>query len=73
MIVLGEHSRAFKEIFNLAQGRLRDVFGMELRELPIREKVTLQERRQGNATSFPFCPKLLIYGDLRLMLITRQP
>lgn len=31
----------------MAQKQLRTVWGMELRELPVREKLTLQEKRQG--------------------------
>jgi len=38
-------SRQFKPVFNQAQLHLRDVFGMEMMELPSKEKVTLQQRR----------------------------
>lgn len=37
--------RQFKLIFNEAQSQLRDVFGMELTELPIKEKVTITQKR----------------------------
>ena len=37
--------RQFKQIFEEAQQRLRDVFGMELAELPQREKVTVAQKR----------------------------
>lgn len=37
--------RQFKNIFEEAQQRLRDVFGMELTELPQREKVTVTQKR----------------------------
>ncbi|KAF1816576.1 MAGE-domain-containing protein, partial [Eremomyces bilateralis CBS 781.70] len=43
--VLGNHPRQFKTVFEEAQGTLRDVFGMEMSELPVREKITLQEKR----------------------------
>ncbi|KAF2101240.1 MAGE-domain-containing protein, partial [Rhizodiscina lignyota] len=43
--VLGGRSRQFKEVFDEAQMTLRDTFGMELVELPVKEKVTLQQRR----------------------------
>lgn len=44
--VLGSNnSRKFKEVWIKAQGSLRDVFGMEMVELPVKEKVTLQQRR----------------------------
>ncbi|KAM0417286.1 hypothetical protein ACHAPT_012727 [Fusarium lateritium] len=45
--VLGNQGRSFKRIFDLAQKQLRDVWGMELRELPVREKMTLHEKRQA--------------------------
>ena len=48
--VLGDQGRSFKRIFALAQEQLRLVWGMELRELPVREKVTLQEKRKGTST-----------------------
>jgi hypothetical protein len=50
IIVLGDQGRSFKRIFALAQEQLRLVWGMELRELPVREKVTLQEKRKGTST-----------------------
>ncbi|OQO00959.1 hypothetical protein B0A48_13648 [Cryoendolithus antarcticus] len=37
--------RQFKKVFERAQEELRGVFGMELVELPVREKVTVQQRR----------------------------
>ncbi|KAH6888152.1 MAGE family-domain-containing protein [Thelonectria olida] len=43
--VLGNQGRSFRRIFELAQKQLRDVWGMELRELPVREKMSLQEKR----------------------------
>ncbi|CAG8531069.1 1000_t:CDS:2 [Ambispora leptoticha] len=36
--VLQEHSRAFQEIFEQAQDELRDIFGMEMVEMPSKEK-----------------------------------
>ncbi|KAF4124553.1 MAGE family, partial [Geosmithia morbida] len=45
--VLGSHGRSFRRVFTLAQKQLRLVWGMELRELPAREKVTLHEKRKG--------------------------
>ncbi|PTB45002.1 hypothetical protein M441DRAFT_54092 [Trichoderma asperellum CBS 433.97] len=49
--VLGKQSRSFRRIFELAQTQLRAVWGMELRELPIREKMTLHEKRQAMKSS----------------------
>lgn len=46
-VVLGKNGRSFRRIFELAQKQLRDVWGMELRELPVREKMSLQEKRAG--------------------------
>ncbi|KIW01251.1 uncharacterized protein PV09_07293 [Verruconis gallopava] len=37
--------RIFKQVFLEAQNMLRDVFGMEMVELPVKEKVTLQQKR----------------------------
>lgn len=44
-IVLGSQNRLFKEIFDQAQKELRHIFGMELVELPMREKIKLSQRR----------------------------
>ncbi|KAJ9620648.1 hypothetical protein H2203_007857 [Taxawa tesnikishii (nom. ined.)] len=43
--VLGNQSRQFKAVFNAAQLQLRAVFGMEMTEMPIAEKVTVAQRR----------------------------
>ncbi|PLB46907.1 MAGE-domain-containing protein [Aspergillus steynii IBT 23096] len=44
--VLGDQgSRQFKTVFNAAQEALRTSFGMELTELPVKEKVSIQQRR----------------------------
>jgi hypothetical protein len=40
--------RSFKGVFTEAQDMLRDVFGMEMAELPVRDKVTLQQKRGKN-------------------------
>ncbi|KAL7787949.1 MAGE family domain-containing protein [Trichoderma ceciliae] len=45
--VLGKQGRSFRKIFTLAQNHLRTIWGMELRELPVREKMTLHEKRQA--------------------------
>ncbi|KAH6992557.1 MAGE family-domain-containing protein [Fusarium venenatum] len=45
--VLGNQGRSFRRILDLAQKQLREFWGMEMRELPVREKVTLQEKRQA--------------------------
>ncbi|KAG7113068.1 hypothetical protein HYQ45_017005 [Verticillium longisporum] len=45
--VLGDQGRAFRRVFDAAQGMLRDVWGMELRELPMREKHSLEEKRRA--------------------------
>lgn len=44
--VMGEQgSRQFKTVFDTAQQHLRSKFGMEMVELPAREKVTILQRR----------------------------
>ncbi|KAF5017516.1 hypothetical protein F66182_10545 [Fusarium sp. NRRL 66182] len=45
--VLGTQGRSFRRIFDLAQTQLREIWGMELRELPVREKMSLHEKRQA--------------------------
>lgn len=52
VVVLGTHGgRQFKAVFEEAQKELRDKFGMEMTELPVKEKVTISQRR-GMATFF---------------------
>ncbi|KAF2476829.1 MAGE-domain-containing protein [Lindgomyces ingoldianus] len=48
--VLGSHSRAFKDVFTKANGLLIEVFGMEMVELPNREKVTMRQKRAAAAS-----------------------
>ncbi|KAF2757911.1 MAGE-domain-containing protein [Pseudovirgaria hyperparasitica] len=43
--VLGPDKRQFKAVFEAAQEALRRTFGMEMVELPQREKVTVRERK----------------------------
>jgi hypothetical protein len=43
--VLPEQSRQFKAVFEGAQKELRTAFGMQMEELPIKEKVTIAQRR----------------------------
>lgn len=46
VVVLGAHGgRQFKHVFEDAQRELRDKFGMEMTELPVKEKVTISQRR----------------------------
>ncbi|KAK8024019.1 mage family protein [Apiospora rasikravindrae] len=47
--VLGSNSRSFKSIFDGAQLQLRQVFGMEMEELPVKEKRTLKEKQKATA------------------------
>ncbi|KAI9774382.1 MAG: Altered inheritance of mitochondria protein 18 mitochondrial [Geoglossum simile] len=46
----GPDGRRFKQVFEEAQKQLRDKFGMEMTELPIREKVTISQRRAAQRT-----------------------
>ena len=41
--------RQFKHVFDSAQQHLRDVFGMELTELPQKEKITVAQKRGMDA------------------------
>jgi melanoma-associated antigen len=43
--VLGAHSRSFKPVFDSANAQLLDVFGIELVELPNKERVTARQKR----------------------------
>ncbi|KAJ5208243.1 hypothetical protein N7449_002622 [Penicillium cf. viridicatum] len=52
--VLGEQgSRQFKLVFDQAQREMRQRFGMEMTELPAREKVTITQRRAAQKTEKP--------------------
>ena len=44
-LVLGNNPRLFRAVFDGAQTQLRQVFGMEMAELPVREKRTLKEKQ----------------------------
>ncbi|KAF2260891.1 MAGE-domain-containing protein [Lojkania enalia] len=48
--VLGSHSRAFKQVFEAANAQLMDTFGMEMVELPNKEKVTTRQKRAAAAS-----------------------
>lgn len=45
LAVLGKQHRSFKKVFDAAQDQLRKKFGMEMVQLPQREKVTLKAKR----------------------------
>ncbi|KAI2619726.1 MAGE-domain-containing protein [Hypoxylon sp. NC1633] len=47
--VLGNNPRSFKRVFEGAQAHLQKVFGMEMVELPAKEKRTLKEKQKANA------------------------
>lgn len=42
--VLGAQTRSFKSIFEPAQESLRNVFGMEMVKLPVKENITVKGR-----------------------------
>ncbi|RYP33370.1 hypothetical protein DL767_004775 [Monosporascus sp. MG133] len=46
---LGNNARSFKRVFDGAQKQLRQVFGMEMSELPVKEKRTLKEKQKASA------------------------
>lgn len=43
--VLESQGRQFKNVFDEAQMQLKAVFGMQMEELPLREKVTVAQKR----------------------------
>ncbi|KAI0204211.1 MAGE-domain-containing protein [Astrocystis sublimbata] len=45
--VLGTQARAFRKVFDAAQEQLQSVFGMEMAELPVREKRTLKDKQKA--------------------------
>ncbi|RYO86170.1 hypothetical protein DL766_001972 [Monosporascus sp. MC13-8B] len=47
--VLGNNARSFKRVFDGAQKQLRHIFGMEMSELPVKEKRTLKEKQKASA------------------------
>ncbi|VUC33233.1 unnamed protein product [Clonostachys rosea] len=49
--VLGNEGRSFRRIYALAQKQLQEVWGMELRELPLREKLSLHEKRKAMSSA----------------------
>ncbi|GLA70162.1 hypothetical protein AtubIFM55763_011369 [Aspergillus tubingensis] len=52
--VLGEQgTRQFKTVFEEAQRVLQEKFGMEMMELPVKEKVTVQQRRAAQKVEKP--------------------
>lgn len=57
--VLGSQGRQFKKVFDQAQSDLRSVFGMEMVELPAKEKVTIRQRRGEDVQSMACHGKLL--------------
>lgn len=48
--VLGDQGRAFRRVFEGAQKVLRQVFGMEMVELPTKDKLTKEEKKKGKHT-----------------------
>ncbi|KAI9796957.1 MAG: hypothetical protein M1833_005903 [Piccolia ochrophora] len=48
--VLGQYGRQFRPVFEAAQRELRGTFGMEMVELPLKEKVTVTQRRAAQRT-----------------------
>ncbi|KAI1501670.1 MAGE family-domain-containing protein [Biscogniauxia marginata] len=47
--VLGNNARSFRRVFDGAQEQLQNIFGMEMSELPVREKRTLKEKQKATA------------------------
>ncbi|WEW55253.1 hypothetical protein PRK78_000682 [Emydomyces testavorans] len=51
--VLGEGSRQFKPVFAQAQKELRAVFGMQMVEQPVKEKLSISQRRAAQRAEKP--------------------
>lgn len=65
--VLGEQgSRQFKLVFEQAQNELQHRFGMEMSELPAREKVTISQRRGEFNTISLGIPVITFHFNLSL-------
>lgn len=63
--VLGEQgARQFKIVFDSAQRELREVFGMEMTELPAREKVTVTQRRGKSAIPIACLTRYVVAGSV---------
>lgn len=56
--VLGDQGRAFRRVFDGAQNTLRLVFGMEMVELPVKDKLTKEEKRKGELKALHSSPLL---------------
>lgn len=57
--VLGNNARLFRRVFDGAQTQLRQVFGMEMSELPVKEKRTLKDRQSRLCLNL-FLPQIRI-------------
>ncbi len=53
-IVFGKHKVPFKQVFDEAQEQLRKKFGMEMIELPWKEKTTKKARIGRKPFPYPF-------------------
>ncbi|CAG8507562.1 1926_t:CDS:2 [Diversispora eburnea] len=68
LCVLVDHSRAFPVVLLKAQEKLRDIFGMDLEELPTKEKSTVARRRvikKENASAKSFMLRNILPKKLR--------
>lgn len=62
VLVLGAHGRSFRHVFDGAQKQLRAVFGMEMVELPVRDKTTLSVEEQRKGECLQRVPRLYLRG-----------
>ena len=72
--------RQFKHVFTEAQEQLRSVFGMELTELPVKEKITISQKRaaqrsgtQGSSTSNAYILTSTLPARYRKPSVLRPP
>jgi NACalpha-BTF3-like transcription factor len=70
VLVLGSHTRLFKDVFNRANTELMDVFGMQMVELPKAERVTMRQKR---SMPMPLTqPQCLMSSSCRCIRYTEQ-
>ncbi len=53
ILVLGSHSRLFRDVFNRANSQLQQVFGMQMIELPKADRVTMRQKRGMSSLYIP--------------------
>lgn len=70
--VLGDQGRAFRRVFDGAQKTLRAVFGMEMVELPVKEKLTKEEKRKGECSATYLTLSALTLSSYPVLLLSKS-